>query len=72
MADATSKAMMQEAGNDDIDELRRDIDRLKCGLKEICNRLWYYYGMTNGKFRDKQAQNVYDVAKFYLEGGTPI
>lgn len=55
----------------EIDELRRDNDRLRHGLKEVCDRLWYYYGLANGKFCDNQAQNVYDVAKFYLEGGTP-
>lgn len=71
MADTTSKAMMQEVSNGEIDELRRDIDRLKYGLKEVCNRLWDYYGLTNGKFCDNRAQNVYDVAKFYLERGTP-
>ena len=53
----------------DIDELRRDNDRLRHGLKEVCDRLWYYFGTMSGKLSDNQAQNVYDVAKFYLEGG---
>lgn len=53
----------------DIDELRRDNDRLRHGLKEVCDRLWYCFGTMSWKLSNNQAQNVYDVAKFYLEGG---
>ena len=54
---------------DTIHELRDDNDRLKHALKEVCDRLWYYFGQTDGKFSSNQAKNVYYVAKYYLEGG---
>ena len=55
----------------EIDELRRDNDRLRHGLKEVCDRLWYYFGTMSGKFSSNQAANVYDTAKYYLDGGKP-
>ena len=56
---------------DTIHELQDDNDRLKHALKEVCDRLWYYFGQSDGKFSSNHAQNVYDVAKYYLEGGKP-
>ena len=54
------------------DELRRDNDRSRHGLKEVCDRQWYYYGTTSGQLSSNQAANVYDTAKYYLDGGKPI
>lgn len=56
---------------DRIHELREDNDRLKHALQEVCDRLWYYFGTTDGKFSSNQAANVYDTAKYYLDGGKP-
>lgn len=53
----------------EVDELRMENDRLKNGLKEVCDRLWYYFGRVDGKFSSNQARDVYDVARYYLEGG---
>ena len=54
-----------------INKLRDDNNSLRHALKEVCDRLWYYFGQNDGKFSSNHAQNVYEVAKYYLEGGKP-
>lgn len=47
--------------------LRSENAALKSGLVECCDRLWYYFGGTDGKWLSNQAQNVYDNAKHHLD-----